>query len=525
MAWTSKFSGLPTSTDIPFIFPLDTYLGGVFTVQAGARDFPSGRAPIAYESLAGIGASILSVLRVTARLTDILGTYYALGGGPVLYGPDRTDQLYGQIKGSGFWEAAAVENNIWASIGGVSDPGATVWQIRFYWNGTGAGFTIPDAGFGSHVVASTTQSVWYSKDDGTTWSHLGDRAIAGGVAPTRVGFGAINTNSFDITPRTVTFSGLEVMEEAPSFASHDKTLLSEGSIWINKNPSSPGSSFSFGVTDSPPRTTYDPFRGKMLMVGYDTTHRFFDYDPSTNLWTVITLAGIAGINFPAMNGDALKIAFDSQRRRILVFVSSPAALWSWDPAAGWSKLVLTGDSIESMRGYDSQIVYDPFRLALWVVGRPFAGGSDPLIYLIDTTTLVVSDLSPTVGTPGTDYPDFTDRQGFGAAYDPVSRALLISHGGNTTIPTLYADTWAFDGMWANVTPGGIEGANYPEARSLCLMAVGVDDQLVHLVGGVSDAETFGDEWIWDGMYWSKRAVSGSGVAYLGFNMGGTGHAR
>jgi hypothetical protein len=298
-----------------------------------------------------------------------------------------------------------------------------------------------------------------------------------------------------------------------------------GSVWTDENPASPGTGFSFGQSDVPPRTAYDPFRNKVLMVGYDTDHRFFEYDVDTNVWTAIPLVGTPGTNFPAMNGDALKIAFDYAGQRVLVFVSSPAALWSWDPITGWVKLTLTGDSINSMYGYESQIVYDPFRLALWVIGRPMGGGSDPLVYLIDLGSLTVNDVSPTTGVAGTDYPDFTDRKGFGATYDPIRRVLVISHGGDTSIPTLYGDTWTFDGAWTDRTPAGVAGSQYPEPRAFCAMAVGADDQCVHMVGGVSDSGIFQDEWIWDGSYWAKQTVSGSGITYLGFNMGLTGHAQ
>jgi hypothetical protein len=231
MAWVSKFSGLPTLTILPVSG--DTYAAGVFTIGAGfpsfTRDWLVGLAfppsadesPIAYETLAGMGASISQVLRVTARYASRSPTAgFSIGAGVALFGPG-TDDCVGVSSeeaapvanpGDGTVYAAAIENDVhspgFTPIFAVPPP----HRFRLYWNGTGSAFVIPDAGFGSWSVAANTVSYWYSTDDGTTWVRQRDRAIAGGVAPTRVGifFGSQpSQNNGD----TVTFSNLEVMEE------------------------------------------------------------------------------------------------------------------------------------------------------------------------------------------------------------------------------------------------------------------------------------------------------------------------
>jgi len=248
MAWTTKFSGLPTQSDIAVVG--DSYSGGVLTVAGDGSDrsFISGSAPIGYETLASIGADINAVLRVTSRLTGVSPGGILLGGGSVLYGPDRTDQSIVQVNPElSDWSAIAVENGSSQTYGNTSDAGATVWLTRIYWNGTGSAFAIPDAGFGGWSVAANTQSAWYSKDDGVTWFRLGDRAIAAGVVPTRVGFGAIKQALGDKTVGTVTFSSLEVMEEP---AGPPPPTIS------NRNPGpdswtiDPSGDVSFDITDA-----------------------------------------------------------------------------------------------------------------------------------------------------------------------------------------------------------------------------------------------------------------------------------
>jgi len=232
MAWVSKFSGLPTLTILPVAG--DLYAAGTFTIGAGfpsfTRDwmvglaFPpsSDESPIAYETLAGMSASIAQVLRVTARYASRSPTSgFSIGAGVALFGPG-TDDAVGisseenapvSFPGDGTVFAAAIENDVHTSVAFTPIFAATPpHQFRLYWNGTGSAFIIPDAGFGSWSVPAGTVSYWRSLDDGTTWVREGDRAIAGGVAPTRVGifFGSQpNQNQND----TVTFSTLEVMED------------------------------------------------------------------------------------------------------------------------------------------------------------------------------------------------------------------------------------------------------------------------------------------------------------------------
>lgn len=234
MAWVSKFSGLPANTDAPTgsdayasgtgVFTIDTFTGS----DRKFNDPPSSQSPIAYETLASMGASISAVLRVTTRWVTPFppnGEVLTCGLGPVLYeAANRLDAIVAYFEddnsGSGVEFAEAYENSTGGVLlGGVPSgygPGKFIpFQARLYWNGTGSAFIIPDAGFGSWSVAANTVSAWHSFDDGATWVRFGDRAIAGTIAPDRVGafvtaLGVIPIGGTD----TFTLGTLEVMEES-----------------------------------------------------------------------------------------------------------------------------------------------------------------------------------------------------------------------------------------------------------------------------------------------------------------------
>jgi hypothetical protein len=201
-------------------------------MEAGA----SSTSPLAYETLAGMSASVSAVLRVSCRLTTVGFGFFAadVGGGVVLFGPDRSDQsrswgnILADFGNDGVFNGNTTENGSNFATGTAPDSaaGPVPWQFRIYWNGTASPFVIPDAGFGSHSVAANTQSHWYSKDDGTTWirqTAVGDRAIAAGVVPDRVAIFASAGSPGGVGVGTA-FSNLEVMQEGGAPAPPSETV-------------------------------------------------------------------------------------------------------------------------------------------------------------------------------------------------------------------------------------------------------------------------------------------------------------
>lgn len=246
MVWITRFSGLPANQTLPE--PTDLYAAGTFTFSGAVtiRDWntlllgPGYGAPKAYETVAGIGASIGSVLRVTG----VYASRFPLGGldvgaGIALYeGASNEGAIIFSYEfnpifnpGDGSIESRAEESGVSQLVGTLPFLGKALPHIfRIYWNGTPAVFAIPDAGFGGWVVAAGTVSYWGSEDNGATWTRLGDRAIAGTWAPDRVGiWGFYNPAGGG---DSVTFSSFEVAEEVapqpPTVEPIDPTAGSTG---------------------------------------------------------------------------------------------------------------------------------------------------------------------------------------------------------------------------------------------------------------------------------------------------------
>jgi hypothetical protein len=70
------------------------------------------------------------------------------------------------------------------------------------------------------------------------------------------------------------------------------------------------------------------------------------------------------------------------------------------------------------------------------------------------------------------------------------------------------DTWIWDGAsWSNRTEAVITASNTPPARSFHAMAYDSARQEVVLFGGYLGGN-LGDTWIWNGLFWRQRTVSG-----------------
>lgn len=228
MSWLSKFTGLPTLTDIPDA--ADSYAAGVFSIDTAtslvARDWTgtggNTNAPRAYVDLAGIGTGVVDeVLRITGRCSAIsvaaelnirrgIGLYDATPGNACLAFIVEPDPNVLPNAGSAYGRAeeAGVTNDLGPdALTSCAVPN----QFRLYWNAGGQPFEIPDAGFASYVVPIDTCSYWYSEDDGTTWVRVGDRAIGGGVVPSRAIIWAGSAAGAAET-LTVTFTDLSVDE-------------------------------------------------------------------------------------------------------------------------------------------------------------------------------------------------------------------------------------------------------------------------------------------------------------------------
>ncbi|TET32711.1 MAG: hypothetical protein E3J72_18900 [Planctomycetota bacterium] len=116
---------------------------------------------------------------------------------------------------------------------------------------------------------------------------------------------------------------------------------------------------------------------------------------------------------------------------------------------------------------------------------------------------------------GVDFPG--PRFDHAMAFDSV-RGVVVLFGGRDYEGTNYSDTWEWNGTtWANVSPTGVAGTDFPTARYRHAMAF--DGTNVILFGGnIGGTET----WEWNGTAWTD--VSPAGVAGTDFPTSRTEHA-
>jgi hypothetical protein len=167
--------------------------------------------------------------------------------------------------------------------------------------------------------------------------------------------------------------------------------------------------------------------------------------------------------------------------------------WEWDGTA-WSLRSTTG---LSARGRTA-MVFDPSR------GRTVLfGGSlypTPFSALPDLTETAEWDgntwsVSAPVG-PGV-------RSNAVMKYDVAHGRMILFGGALPAGGGASSDTWAWDGQWSRLQVSG------PPARYSAAMAYDSTRQRMVLFGGIGLFPTvYGDTWEWDGAAWSQRTVTG-----------------
>jgi len=115
-----------------------------------------------------------------------------------------------------------------------------------------------------------------------------------------------------------------------------------------------------------------------------------------------------------------------------------------------------------------------------------------------------TDVSP-AGVEGTDYPKA--RTGHSMAYD-AERGVVVLFGGYDSSDQRRCDTWTWNGTnWSNVSPGGTEGVNFPSRRSCAAVAYDSTRKRIVLFGGDSNTGYLNDTWEWDGTNWTQKFPS------------------
>ncbi|MGH8059172.1 MAG: Kelch repeat-containing protein [Candidatus Entotheonellia bacterium] len=113
-------------------------------------------------------------------------------------------------------------------------------------------------------------------------------------------------------------------------------------------------------------------------------------------------------------------------------------------------------------------------------------------------------------TPGGDKPD--RRDGHGLAYD-TARGKVVLFGGGTgwhSSPTLFQDTWEWDGAARTWTKVNLNGPRPPARWGAHLAYDTVQGRTVLFGGWVSENPRIyqDDTWVWDGVTWTEVNLSG-----------------
>ncbi len=248
-------------------------------------------------------------------------------------------------------------------------------------------------------------------------------------------------------------------------AGHDadssSSVTGSHNTWAELSPSGPLPRARYGHD-----MELDSSSGLLVMFGglADASAAYLNdtwaYDPAANTWTDLKPSGaLPSARFvPAM-------AYDPKTDRVIMFGGRSADVrlndtWAYDSTANaWSEMKPAGPLPAERGGHE--MVYDPpsGRIIMFG-GRTGSVGEDAsAVYLNDTWAYdpaanAWTDVNPSGPLP---YARIFPRM----AYDPSSHRVIMFGGseyfGNSTAPTQFNDTWAYDPVantWTELSPSG-----------------------------------------------------------------------
>lgn len=232
---------------------------------------------------------------------------------------------------------------------------------------------------------------------------------------------------------------------------------------------------------------FDTARNQTLLFGGDCLDGGLRGDSWTwngEAWTQVADMGPSGRRFHSL-------AFEGGRNRVLLFGGADGSgplgdTWAWD-GADWTQLEDRGPSARQ----GQSIAFDPARGRIVMFGGMPGGQPAGDTWEWDGESWTqVEDTGPPA------------RYGAAMAYDQVRQRCFL-FGGLGGDGTALKDTWSWDGQgWTQVADMGPPG---------CLDAamVSTGGQLV-LFGGISSANSdplptiYDDSWAFDGTHWTQR---------------------
>jgi hypothetical protein len=297
-------------------------------------------------------------------------------------------------------------------------------------------------------------------------------------------------------------------------SARDRVILFGGSPGLADTWEYDGASWA-DVTRVPIRRfhhamAYDSARGRVVLFGgLNGANGLADtWEWDGALWEDVTPV----VSPPARYGHAL--AYDSARGRVVLFgghTRTPdgtllADTWEWDGAT-WENVTPAGSPPAR---YQHAMAYDIAR------GRTVLFGGDDRDLggpLADTWEWDGARWANHVFSPGPG-----NREGHAMAYDSARARVVLFGGAHGR--TRFADTWVWNGIdWADVTP-----SPSPAGRAHHDLAYDNAHDRVILFGGLDSTirTIYADTWAWDGDAWvnvtpamSPRGISAHAMTYDG----------
>ena len=268
------------------------------------------------------------------------------------------------------------------------------------------------------------------------------------------------------------------------------TWVWDGTNWTQKNPATSPVPVMGGAM------TYDAARKRAVLFGGRGGPNAHQHYNSTWEWDGARWTNVSAPTGHPSQRYEYSMAFDAARRRIVLFGGGIGGqmlsdTWEWD-----GKTWIRRNPATSPPGrYAHAMAYDANRRRIVLFGGMGTGSLGDTWEWDGTNWL---QQNPAASPPA--------REFHALVYDSTSRRVLL-FGGSTgagSFPTLFGDTWEWDGKaWNQRTP-----LTSPPARKAHAMAHDAVRREIVLHGGHTGGFLYlGDTWTWNGTNWRQLTTT------------------
>jgi len=256
-------------------------------------------------------------------------------------------------------------------------------------------------------------------------------------------------------------------------------------------------------------------RNSILFGGFDGVIKSdtWEYNGLTNTWFDASPVGVAGVDYPVAR-YLQDMTYMSVQNKILLFGGTNGGYlkdtWEWDcTGKTWTKYTPVPFPNTPDGTYSNRVVYDVLRDKVLFFGGIANGVRRNMTWEWDSTAKTWTDVTPLGLKPSA-------RIYFAMSYD-LSTGKVVVFGGDDNGTD--GETWEWDGAtatWANVSPGGVPGVDFPAARQKAVMAYDTLNSRSILFGGQIGGMYKQDTWSWNSTTKLWTDVSPAGISGVDF---------